>query len=151
MSDSNLNLIDTKVALISECSEEMRRMADREYTLTTACVGSFAAMAVGIAAFYATAGSNQPPQSWNSPSHIAVFWIVSVAFIVILKLLYSHSGYAEIKAARAHIVRDLQEVKELKAVIPEGLASAEVGGGVFYSIVIILLAAAGSVWVCLKF
>ena len=136
------------VALLAEVSAETRSRRDPEYLYSAASVGTFGAVAWGVAAL--TASRSREPWSLTHPAFIAAVGILAIAFTVIVKVVREHQMYVDVRREQVRLAKLLIARTGLQEdTLPPGLKSSGDGPGYWFSVAIVLVAAASTAAFCL--
>ncbi|MGH9549379.1 MAG: hypothetical protein ACRD3W_08390, partial [Terriglobales bacterium] len=91
--------------LLTELGAALRARSEPEHLYTAAALGSFGALAWGVAALQPESYLTRP--MWMRPAVIAAIGTAVVASSVVVKIIREHYKFAEIKREQARIAKQL--------------------------------------------
>ena len=132
--------LDTKdlLAVLQELGAALRARSDAEHAYTAAAVGSFGAVAWGVAAL--------KPQDGPSPT-VAAAGVLFVTCCVVWKITWDHHRFAETKQQYGLVAERLREFPN-GDIIPKRWTDPA-GKGAWISVSIVLAAAGAAIAFCL--
>ena len=134
--------------LLKEQCDAMRSRSEPEHLYTATAVGSFGAVAWGVAALTPDKYSSRP--FMLRPALIAAVGIVVVAALIRRKIVREHGEYEKAKKARIAIAAKLANLGGDAGIIPDYMTSEKEGLGYKGSIWIVAGAAAVASLFCLS-
>jgi len=139
---------DLQLVLLKELCDAMRARTEPEHLYTAAAVGSFGAVAWGVAALKPEQYLARP--FYLRPAAVGIVGILIVALGICIKILREHGVYAEAKKALCQIAKQLDSLEGASGMIPAYILKEEAGSGFRYSIAVVVSAALGAVLFCLS-
>jgi len=138
---------DLQLVLLTEMGHATRARSEPEHLYTAAALGSFAALAWGVAALHPETYSVRP--LWSRPAMVAAIGVALVASGVVIKIVREHGKFAEIKSEQARIAARLASLPGAAGIIPERILSPVAGKGYLYSIAVVVLPAIAAICFCM--
>jgi len=138
------------LTVFTDLANELRSRREPEHLYTAAAIGSFGAIAWGVAALAAAQGKSSFYPLLHT-AFVAALGSVIVEILVILKIKREHREYAKLREHLGEISRRLPRACGLPAEydLPLGLTSGETGPGYTGSVRIVEGAAFAAVIFCL--
>lgn len=136
------------LTLLTEQCESMRARSEPEHLYTAAAVGSFGAVAWGVAAL--NPDKYMQRALLLRPAFIAFVGILLVAELIRRKIVREHKEFEKAKKARAATAKKLNELVGDKALVPDYMMSEQEGMGYRGSMWIVIGAAIVSSLFCLS-
>jgi hypothetical protein len=124
-------------SLLTDLTVELRARREPEYLYTAAALGSFGAVAWGVAALSSTKTLGGRPW-WIHPAVVASVGTIPVAAAVITKIIIEHSHYKGLREELARISGYIADaLAKQPNVLPTGLVSPEPRKGYLWSICVV--------------
>jgi len=138
---------DLRLVLLKELGDALRARSEAEHLYAAAAVGSFGAVAWGVAAV-------QPEKYmcrsvYARPATVAAVGVVFVAVVVAAKIIREHSQYAKLRKQQARIARDLASLPGAMEIVPEDMQVEDAGPGYKWSLAVVAVAAVAATSFCL--
>jgi len=139
---------DLLIALLAELSTALRARSDPEHVYTAAALGSFGAVAWGVAALQPDKYVSRPYMA--RPAVVAGIGASIVAIAVIAKIFREHEKFAKVKVEQARILKQLSLLPGADEIVPIDMLSPKAGNGYIWSIAVILAGAVAAIAFCLS-
>jgi hypothetical protein len=134
---------DVLLALLAEHGSAMREKSQPEYVYTAAALAGFGAVSWGVAALQPASYANR---FWTHPAAIAAAGVFFTAVALIAKSRREHAVYQRIRAGRAAAAASLKALLgENGNLVPDEFLKGPSGGGAYYSLGAVVIAALGSI------
>ena len=138
---------DVLLALLSEIGCELRARSEPEHLYTAAAVGSFGAVAWGVAALQPDKYFGRP-WYWR-PAMVAVIGILVVAALIAKKICREHKVYSEAKKEQARVAQFVAALDDKIKVVPDYMLK-DAGSGFFWSLMVVCGSAVAASCFCLS-
>jgi hypothetical protein len=139
---------DLQLVILKELCDSMRARSEPEHLYTAAAVGSFGAVAWGVAALRPEQYLGRP--FYLRPAAVAVMGILIVAVAICIKIKREHTVYADTKKALSKIAIQLASLEGAEGMIPDHMRGEKAGPGFKYSIGVVAAAASLAILFCLS-
>jgi hypothetical protein len=138
---------ELQIALLQELGSSLRFRSEAEHLYTAAAVGSFGAVAWGVAALVPANYLSRP--FYLRPAFVAAIGILIVAALIVRKIVTEHGIYAQARAEQARIASLLESRRGSAGLIPAFMLKPEAGPGYKGSRNIVVCSAVAAAGFCL--
>jgi hypothetical protein len=135
-----------ELAVLQELGSALRIKSEPEHIYTAAAVGSFGAVAWGVAALQPEKYLTRP--LFHRPAMIAVVGILAITAAIVLKIVREHTRYVFLKAEMAKISDRLACHEGGSEIVPQFMRNPKAGPGFLYSIGVVVVSALAAAWFC---
>jgi hypothetical protein len=140
--------LSVQIALLNEYSTAMRERSQPEYLYSAASVGSFGAVAWGVAAL--TPDKFCGRSFYFQPASVAALGIAFSSLAIFSKILREHKSYSDFKELRADAAKNIAEIGDIQYDIPEALKVKTSGSGYIWSLCVVLFFAISTIGFCMS-
>lgn len=137
---------DLDLVLLQELGNSLRARSEAEHLYTAAAVGSFGALAWGVAALQPERYLTRP--FGERPAGVAAIGVLIVAVFICIKICREHGVYKQTKKEQARIAKRLAAPEGETKIIPEYMLEESAGLGFLYSLLVVAVAAVSAAWFC---